>query len=84
MRKEIEKIVKDLCKHNISKDEAIKELLNLHSVVGSFIGTHDTCEIVDNRNGKTLMFMPYGITDIRLKRNEAIHSYEESVLEISV
>ncbi len=36
MKKEIEKIVKQLCKHNINKEEAVNKLLNLHSVSGCY------------------------------------------------
>jgi hypothetical protein len=36
MKKQIEKIVKQLCKHNINKEEAVNKLLNLHSVSGCY------------------------------------------------
>ena len=36
MKNEIEKIVKQLLKHNISKREAVNKLLNLHSVGGCY------------------------------------------------
>lgn len=36
LTKEIEQIVKQLCKHNINKEEAVNKLLNLHSVSGCY------------------------------------------------
>ena len=67
MREQIEKIVKQLCKHNINKEEAVNKLLNLHIDIGCINEHYESAEIKCGTTNKTLFFAPYGLRGVRIK-----------------